>query len=235
MTDQTGSDTPAEQTDAEQATAEQPDAEQAQRRAGRALRSRSIFGVIIAAALTLLATTQPWWTVLIIDREPLEVAGTVASPALSALALASLALAAALALSGRFFRVVLGGLQALIGLTTLLAAIRSITSPVDASATVISDATGVAGPESIAGLVDSVVLTAWPWVAVAAGALALLVGVFILVTARRWPLATSKYQAVRLQDPNAPRSSVGDWDALSEGEDPTDESTTDTPGEKPRP
>jgi len=38
-----------------------------------------------------------------------------------------------------------------------------------------------------------------------------------------------------MQDPNAPRSSVGDWDALSEGEDPTDESTTDTPGEKPRP
>jgi hypothetical protein len=52
--------------------------------------------------------------------------------------------------------------------------------------------------------------------------LAALVGVLLLATFRRWPAASRKYQAVRLEDPSAPRDSVGDWDALSDGADPTD-------------
>ena len=187
----------------------------------RRLRLLTILAVPVFAALTLLAVTQPWWTVTLADR-PIEVIGTAASPALSALSLSSFALAAALAISGPVFRVIMGVLQIAIGGTVVLASMVSITDPIAASASLISEATGVAGDASVAALVESVTLGAWPWVAVVSGVLAALVGVLLLATFRRWPAASRKYQAVRLEDPSAPRDSVGDWDALSDGADPTD-------------
>lgn len=187
----------------------------------RRLRLLTILAVPVFAALTLLAVTQSWWTVNLADRS-IEVIGTTASPALSALSLSSFALAAALAIAGPVFRVVMGILQIFIGGTVVLASIVSITDPVASSASLITEATGVEGSESVAALVESVALTAWPWLAVVAGVLSALVGVLLLVTFRRWPAASRKYQAVRLEDPAAPRDSVGDWDALSDGSDPTD-------------
>jgi hypothetical protein len=187
----------------------------------RRLRLLTILAVPVFAALTLLAVTQSWWSVQLADRS-IEVIGTTASPALSALALSSFALAAALAIAGPVFRVVMGVLQLVIGATVVLASVVSITDPVAASASLVTDATGVAGSESVAGLVESVSLTGWPWLAVVAGVLSALVGVLLLATFRRWPTASRKYQAVRLEDPSAPRDSVGDWDALSDGADPTE-------------
>lgn len=191
----------------------------------RKLRLVTILSIPLVAALTMLSVTQPWWTLDVADRS-IEVLGTDASPALSALALSSFALTAALALAGPVFRVVLGALQTLIGFTVLFAAITSITDPVRASSALITDATGVAGARSLAELVDTVNLTAWPTVAVVSGALALLIGVFMLITVRRWPAATQKYQAVRLDNADgsadAPRDPARDWDALSDGSDPTD-------------
>lgn len=223
----------------------------------RRLRLLTILAIAASAALTLLAVTQPWWTVAIGDTA-LEVVGTVASPGLSALSLASFALAAALAISGPVFRVILGVLQGVIGFTVVLAAATSLSDPVAASASLISEATGVAGSASVPALVDGVSATVWPWLAIASGALSLLVGVWLLLTFRRWPAATRKYDAVRLEpepetDPDAeaatepdtepdteaateadpaargasatavvPRDRVGDWDALSDGKDPTE-------------
>jgi uncharacterized membrane protein (TIGR02234 family) len=187
----------------------------------RRLRLQTILAVPVFAALTLLAVTQSWWTVNLADRS-IDVIGTTASPALSALALSSFALAAALAISGPVFRVIMGVLQIAIGGTVVLASMVSITDPIAASDSLISEATGVAGDESIRALVESVSLGAWPWLAVVAGVLSALVGVLLLATFRRWPAASRKYQAVRLEDPEAPRDSVGDWDALSDGADPTD-------------
>ena len=46
-------------------------------------------------------------------------------------------------------------------------------------------------------------------------------GLFIVVTARNWPDAASRYQSVRLEEADAPRSAVSDWDSLSDGSDPT--------------
>ncbi|MCU1407282.1 MAG: hypothetical protein JWQ43_3585 [Glaciihabitans sp.] len=191
----------------------------------RRLRLITILAIPLFAALTLLSVTQRWWTVAVPDRA-LEVVGTTASPALSALALSSFALAAALAISGPVFRVILGILQLLIGATVVFGAVVSVTDPVSTSSTLITDATGVAGTESVASLVESVTMTGWPWLAIVSGALSALVGILLLVTSRRWPVASRKYQPVRLEgaeaDPSAPRDSVGDWDALSDGSDPTD-------------
>ncbi|PRY70398.1 putative membrane protein (TIGR02234 family) [Glaciihabitans tibetensis] len=187
----------------------------------RRLRLLTILAIPLFSALTMLSITQTWWTVEVADRS-LEIAGTVASPALSALALAGFALTAALAISGPVFRIVMGVLQSAIGATVVLAAYNSMSDPIATSATIITEATGVAGTESVAALVDEVVLTGWPWVAVMSGVLSLLVGLFLLFTARRWPVASRKYQAARLEEPGAPRDSVGDWDALSDGSDPTE-------------
>lgn len=187
----------------------------------RRLRLLTILAIPLVAALTLLSVTQQWWSVDVTGKT-LEVLGTEASPSLSALALTSFALTAALAIAGPVFRLVLAALQVLTGVTVLLATLSSLGDPLTTSSSIISEATGVAGTESIAGLVDGVTVTGWPTLAIISGVLTLLLGVLLLFTVRKWPVATKKYQAVRMEEPGAPRTSVGDWDALSDGADPTD-------------
>jgi len=191
----------------------------------RRLRLYTILGIPLAGALVLLSATQLWWTVAVPGRE-IEVLGTDASPALSALSLTGFALAAALAISGPVFRIILGVLQVALGGTIVFAAFASINDPTQSSTALVTAATGVAGPESVSALIESIALTGWPWLAVAGGALSTLLGLLLLATSRRWPTASRKYQAVRLEaenpDSTSPRDSVGDWDALSDGTDPTD-------------
>ena len=186
----------------------------------RRLKLTSILLGIVLSAAVMLAWTQLWFTADLETGQSLEVAGDVAAPALTALALSGLALAAALALAGTVFRVILGGLQAAIGALVVTSAVMALADPVAASSRAITDATGVSGSESVAALVTSVVATAWPAVALAAGILMALLGVFTAVTARRWPASSRKYQAVRMA-PADGESSIGDWDALSDGRDPT--------------
>ncbi len=193
----------------------------------RRLRLLGVLVVVAIAGLTLVPATLPWWMVRVPDHA-IEVSGTVASPALSALALAELALAAALALAGPVFRVMLGVLQLLIGFTVVLVAALSLADPVRASAALISTTTGVAGERSVVGLVLGVDYTPWPWIAIVLGALAFLGGGFILATFRRWPGPSRKYQALGLAAAETPGSapqgsSIADWDTLSEGGDPTED------------
>jgi hypothetical protein len=184
----------------------------------------------IVALVVMVAWTQVWFVVTTTEQVVLEVDGQVAAGALSALALTSLVLIGALSIAGPFFRVVFGVLEALIGVAVTFSSVLAVGSPVAASAPAISEATGIAGAESVDALVASVDQTPWPWVALLGGVLTILVGIAILVTARRWPGSTRKYEATRLEpvasDPAQPgsRSSVDDWDALSGGDDPTSRS-----------
>jgi len=115
-----------------------------------------------------------------------------AGAAVPALALATAAAAFALLLAGPVFRVVLAVLIALLGVSVILVA--------------------VATPEG----------GSLAWLAVAAGALQVLVGIGIAVTARLWPTTGSRYSRSRLDgDP------ASDWDALSSGDDPTVDQTRD--------
>ncbi|MCU1549539.1 MAG: hypothetical protein JWR36_99 [Glaciihabitans sp.] len=186
----------------------------------RRLRLLTILGIAALAGLTLLATTQTWWTV-VLSTQSIAVAGTVASPALSALSLSGLALAAALAIAGPFFRFVLGILQLLIGFTVVLTSALSVASPQKNSEALISKTTGVAGTESIHALIKSIGFTPWGTVAIVLGVLTFLAGAYLLVTFRRWPVASRKYQAVRFENASGERDAVIDWDSLSDGEDPT--------------
>jgi hypothetical protein len=183
---------------------------------------RLILVSAVLALAVLVAWTQTWFSVTLVDGTALDIAGQVAAPALSALALTTLVLVGALALAGPFFRVVFGVLQVFIAVAVVFSAVLAIAGPVAASASAISEATGIAGDDSVAGLVDTVGQSAWSYVALVAGVLIGVVGVAVIVTARTWPGSSRKYQATRLEPATSERTSVDDWDSLSGGDDPTE-------------
>lgn len=191
----------------------------------RRLKNVSLVAAIMLSGLTLLAWTGQWYTLRLAgsDAGPtsLVVTGGVAAPGLIALALAGLALVAALAIAGPFFRAVLGVLQLFIGFTVALSSVLAVLDPVAASASAVTAATGVSGRASVAALVESVSPSAWPWIGAAVGVLTIALGIFVLVTGRRWPGSSRKYQPVRFEPADPEANAVSDWDTLSGGSDPT--------------
>ena len=188
--------------------------------AGR-LKLISLAAIAVLAGLILADWSQTWFT-LTVQGKPFPVSGQVAGAALSALALASLALIAALAIAGPFFRVVLGILLALLGVCVIAVSAFAIANPVVAATSAITKATGVAGTRSVANLVTATSLTAWPIVAIVLGALLVLLGLAIAPTARSWPDSGRKYSRSRLVASDAEGlDPVQEWDALSAGDDPT--------------
>ncbi|PPH93832.1 Trp biosynthesis-associated membrane protein [Rathayibacter sp. AY1D3] len=204
---------------------------------GRRLKYTAILGVVLLAALELTSSTQTWSTLTLAaiegEGQRIDVAGTVAAPALSALALAGLALAAALAIAGPVFRIVLGVLQAVLGASVVLAAATALGDPVRAGASLVTEATAIAGEQSVAALVASSSATAWPVVALVCGVLTALLGIGVLATSRRWLGAARKrasrfepadgygHGASTVQTDDGDIDPVVSWDELSRGDDPT--------------
>ena len=188
---------------------------------GGRLKLISLVGIAVLAALVFADWSQTWFTLTVQDK-PFPVSGQVAGGALSALALAALALIAALAIAGRFFRAVLAVLLALLGVCVIAVSAFAIGNPVVAATSAITKATGVAGARSVERLVTATSLTAWPVVAIVLGVLMTLLGLAIAPTARSWPDSGRKYSRSRLTAPDADaQDPVSEWDALSEGDDPT--------------
>ena len=185
---------------------------------------------VVLSALTILTWTGQWFSLTIdgsaATQSHLSAAGDVAAPALVTLALAGLALVGALAIAGPMIRYVLGAVQTLLGVTIVLSAVSALRDPVAASASLITEATGVSGAGPIAALVRSVSVTAWPAITIVVGALVVILGLFLLFTGRFWPVSSRKYQAVRLERQAVGENPAADWDSLSNGTDPT----TDVPG-----
>ncbi|MFT2751280.1 Trp biosynthesis-associated membrane protein [Clavibacter sp. Sh2088] len=195
-------------------------------RVTRRTKSLALLLVLATSAATFLGWSQEWSTLRVGGQAPalVPVAGDVAAPALSALALSSLALAGALAIAGRALRVVLGVLQALIGLTVALTALTAVVSPVQAGEGAVTTVTGVAGSAPVADLVVGWTTTPWGPVTLVAGIASALTGVLVAITGPRWPTGRSRYDApeaasaariVPREDP------VAAWDSLSGGADPT--------------
>jgi len=218
-------------------------------RPGR-VRTYTLLAIVAGSGLALLASTQTWSTLHLKaaagHQAVVTVQGSAAAPALTALALAGLALVAALAIAGRLIRIVLGVLGILIGVSVLLSALSAVTDPVQAAAPAVTAATGVAGRASVAHLVSRVDASFWPWFAIVGGALLILCSLAVLVTSDRWPGPSKRYQAVRFEPtaeshphgdeaadanpdaaadaapPAAGRdAAIDSWDELSRGEDPT--------------
>jgi hypothetical protein len=95
-----------------------------------------------------------------------------------------------------------------------------VSDPVASFAGDVAERTGDAGLEHLRELVTDVGTTAWPTVAIVAGALMVALGVAIAVTGHRWPKSGRKYSRSRLE-PAAGATPVDEWDALSGGDDPT--------------
>lgn len=181
-------------------------------------RSLVVLGVLLAGAGAVLASTQPFASAVITGtRAPVVVAGQAAAPSLAPLGIVALALGIALTIAGRVARVVLGVLLVLLGAGVVAAAFPNV---VDDSVGTRGAITAVTGVTDVAGLVVSRSGTAWPVVAVAAGVLAVLLGLVVLVRGRRWTTGGRRFRAeapaVRRTDP------ISEWDALSRGADPTD-------------
>jgi hypothetical protein len=185
-----------------------------------------VLAVIAVSALVLFAWSRDWFVFTLAGEsaDQVTVPGSVAAPALSALALAGIALAAALAIAGPVFRVLLGALEVVLGGCIVLSASLALADPVSAGARAVTDSTGIDGADSVAALVAHTSGSPLPAVTLALGVVAALLGVAVLATFRRWPASSRRYSAVRFDDaaPAGGRdASVSDWDSLSDGRDPT--------------
>jgi uncharacterized membrane protein (TIGR02234 family) len=187
------------------------------------VRTVSLLIPALVAALALLSWTQPWVEAVLEDGSSVTAAGDVAAVGVPALALAGLALIAALVLAGPVFRVILGLLQTALGSAILVSAILALADPVAAAQPAITALTGVDGDESVRELVASVATTVWAVTCLVSGILGVLGGLIIAALARRWPDRTRRYEAARWEsaDNAAEPDRFGDWDALSDGSDPT--------------
>jgi hypothetical protein len=182
------------------------------------LRLLSLAIIVVEAGLVSLAWSQTWYLLRLSGAE-YPVGGEIAGGALLPLALASLTLVLALTLAGPVFRVILAALDTLLGVCVVVVTAWSLSDPLRASLPVLTDATGISSEGSLRGQVAGTVITAWPYVGLAAGVLMILTGLAVAVTSRAWPGSGGRYTRLRAAAPAG--DPIHDWDALSDGEDPT--------------
>lgn len=193
----------------------------------RRARSLSVVGMLLAGALGVISSTQTWIDVTLADgaQQTLAVPGSDAVPVLTPLSLAALALGAALSIVGPVLRYILGVIALAIGsVVGFTAAQVLLTLPVSATATTVTEATGISGTDAVADLVASMTLTPWPAVTLVAMLLLAAAAVFTLVTARKWQGgAGRKYRtaADASEGTSRPHDAIDSWDDLSRGDDPT--------------
>jgi uncharacterized membrane protein (TIGR02234 family) len=208
---------------------------------GRSVNRRSKYTALLAlvagSGLVLLSATQTWFNVRLTDVAShvsvLSVAGSIAAPALTALALAGLALTAALAIAGPVFRIVLSLLGVLLGVSVLISAGSALTDVLRASSSAITAATGVAGDSSVRTLVDQVDVQFWPWLAVVGGVVIVLASAAVVVTSRRWPGPSRKYQTRFAREDGSDASDALSGAAADESDDAEARAAAqgDAPGE----
>ena len=201
--------------------------------AGGRIKALSILAVLVLSGLTFLAWSQSWGSLLIAGgtttEASLDVPGSAAAPALSALGLAGIALAGALAIAGPIIRIVLGALEVLLGASVLWSALGALNDPVAAGASVVTTSTGVAGLGSIRELVTAGPASPWPAVTVVLGIAMMIAGIAVVATVRRWPAASRKYQAVTFEGAGG-RQSGDPADFFDDEPDDERDETDDTTG-----
>jgi uncharacterized membrane protein (TIGR02234 family) len=206
---------------------------------GRRLKLITILAVVIGAVLGLAAATQTWYTITIKASAghftPVVVSGSTAAPALTALSLAGLALALALAIAGRVARYVIGVIGVLLGVCVVIA---SVGNPAHTAGVrgAISTATGIAGEKSVTALIGHASATIWPVAALVGGIIVGLGALAAVLTGSLWPGGSRRYDAVRFEEaedgasarprhtsgPRPGDAQIDDWDELTRGDDPTE-------------
>lgn len=196
-------------------------------------RTYAVLAIVAGGALAIIASTQTWLDVTLRagSDEPLPVSGAVAVPLLAPLSLAALALGLALTVVGAPLRYAFGALASIIGGTLIVTSVRiGLQQPLDAVASAVTKATGLAGEAAIGDLVTAVTGTPWPFLAAAAGLLIAAGGLVTLATGHRWRAGGRRYRrdAVREQVATGARPydaasdrAIDSWDDLTHGDDPT--------------
>lgn len=188
---------------------------------GPARRGRWVLLLVLAAALVAVVALPTW--VVAEGSSPLEsavdvgVTGAEVAPQTTAAGLVLLAAAAAVALVGRTGRWVVAVVTAGAGLLVSAAAGAVLRDPGGAVSGAVAEATGVAVGDPAASV------TAWPVVAVVAGALVVLLGVALARAGGSW-----RHTSRRHERPGGPAPATAGtvderaaWDALSRGDDPS--------------
>ncbi|MDQ5860955.1 MAG: Trp biosynthesis-associated membrane protein [Actinomycetota bacterium] len=189
--------------------------------------------VLLIAVLALAVfgtTTQTWITVgldanqvgqAVGDQNTLPVQGSKAATTVTALALVALAGGLAASIAGKFARWVITAIVMLASVGIIAAAATVLADPLGAAQGSIAAATGVTGGNAEAAV------TAFPVLAVVAGALLALAALLIIPAGRHWKSRT-KYDAATSGAPAAstaaatgPVDEIDSWDRLSRGDDPT--------------
>jgi uncharacterized membrane protein (TIGR02234 family) len=185
--------------------------------------------VLLVAVLALAVfgtTTQTWMTVTLDPNQvgqagtaqsALDVQGSRAATAVTALALVALAGGLAAAIAGRIARWIITGIIVLASAGIIAAAATVLADPLAAAQGAIAAATGITGSQA------NVAVTAFPVLAVVAGGLLALAGLLIIPASRHWKNRT-KYDAPAVGGTAAasgPVDEIDSWDRLSRGDDPT--------------
>ncbi|WP_309125456.1 Trp biosynthesis-associated membrane protein [Kocuria sp.] len=179
-----------------------------------------VLGTLVAALAVFACSAATWVSATVrTTLEPItvDVAGSDAAPAVTALGLVAAAGALATAISGRALRPVVAVVVALAGLGALAAAASVLADPSGAAQTVVGETTGMVN----AG--GDYALTAWPWLAAAAAGLVALCGLWALVAGRTWTAARRYERPAAEAAGGGARTGdeIDSWDALTEGRDPT--------------
>ncbi|CCQ46542.1 tryptophan-associated transmembrane family protein [Pseudarthrobacter siccitolerans] len=191
-----------------------------------ARKSTLILLVAVLALAVFGTTTQTWMTVTLDPNQvgqagaaqsALDVQGSKAATAVTALALVALAGGLAAAIAGRIARWIITAIIVLASAGIVAAASTVLADPLAAAQGAIAAATGITGSQA------QVAVTAFPALAVVAGCLLALAGLLIIPASRHWKTRT-KYDAPALGGAAAtsgPVDEIDSWDRLSKGDDPT--------------
>ncbi|WP_427017291.1 Trp biosynthesis-associated membrane protein [Pseudarthrobacter sp. P1] len=192
-----------------------------------ARKSTLVMLAVLAALAVFGTTTQTWLHIDLsageVKQADLNVPGSKAAVAVSALALVALAGSLAAAIAGRIGRIVSAAIMALGAVGIVAASLGVALDPAGAAVGPVGTATGVVG-----GGINATT-TVFPWLAAGAAVVLAAAAAAIIIAGRGWRVR-SKYDTVPAAGkagtaaaaaPAGPDDDIERWDRLSRGEDPT--------------
>lgn len=183
---------------------------------------RVILVCLLIPALAFVTTLFPWIHAnvsSVMSTVDVDVKGTDAAPAVSALGLVALAGVLAVRIAGKVLRLIISIVIALAGVGMVISALTAALNPSDAAMTKVGEATGTTGPGG------DYVVTVWPWLTLVLGVATILAAVWLWWSSRSWKATSRRYERTsqhsveKGENPHA--DDIDAWDSLSEGEDPT--------------
>lgn len=184
----------------------------------------------LVCAIGLFAASAATWIHATVETtlQPLtvDVAGSDAAPAVTALGLVAGAAAVASTLAGRVLRTIVGAVVSLAGVGAIFAVLSVTADPENASRGAVGTQTGAVGTGG------EYAVTAFPWLALVAAAALILCGIWLMLVARnagqkagrrydRDALAGNKAASADENVTSTHSDDIDAWDAFTRGEDPT--------------